>query len=148
MTIIEKTGDLFTSDAKMLGHGTNTLGVMGAGIAVQFKNRFPIMHYHYENLCSMVPSERLVGTAAVYHDSNLSIANIFSQDMPGSNARWSWLKRGVSNAMNTAYQNGISKLAIPRIGCGIGGLDWDTTKPILIDSFNEHPVDLEIWSLD
>jgi len=63
--ILERTGDLFSSDCPALGQGVNTLGLMGAGIAVEFRRRWPAMAEAYRQafypsfLCRTCPSPRI-----------------------------------------------------------------------------------------
>jgi len=132
-TLELKFGDLFDSDADAVGHGTNTHGLMGAGIAVLFKKRHPGMHAHYKRLCEIF-GDTLGGHTQLYFSDDEApgyryIANIFSQRAPGANASVKLLVSGVRDAFIKLYGDeeiDEPHLAIPLIGCGIGGLDWDS----------------------
>lgn len=145
--IIERQGDLFNSDAKMIGHGINCKGAMRAGIATQFSTRFPDMYEEYKKLCRQQAIKP--GDVFYYFDEaeNRHIANIASQYRPGPDARYSWTLKGIRSALDIAQWHGYRSLALPRIACGIGGLDWNTLRENLIHEFKDHRVDLEIWSL-
>lgn len=132
MTIEIVHGDLFTVDAEVIGHGTNTHGVMGAGIAKAFRAKFPKMYADYKRDCEnglFVPGD------AEFYTENCDgkfygIFNLFSQDKPGADARYEWLLLALSKAANdlvrTAHVGDFIHytLAIPLIGCGIGGLSF------------------------
>jgi O-acetyl-ADP-ribose deacetylase (regulator of RNase III) len=129
-------GDLFESDTGAIGHGVNTKGVMGSGIAVPFRNMFPDMFKIYKDRCkdgSLKPG----GCFPYVSDTGLWVYNIASQDEPGPNARWEWLASGAAAALLHAsawniFEGKDSKeIAIPRIGCGIGGLEWKTVASVL-----------------
>jgi O-acetyl-ADP-ribose deacetylase (regulator of RNase III) len=128
--MIKRKGDLFSTDAEAIGHGVNTKGVMGAGIAVAFKEKFPKNYQAYHNAC--VTGLFLPGETFVFKEGDLFIANIASQNQPGANAKYDLLLHAaVDAALQLTDLYGINRLAIPLIGCGIGGLEWDGVEVIL-----------------
>lgn len=146
MTVKEITGDLFSTDATMIGHGVNCKGAMKSGIAIEFRSRFDDMHEIYMSLCeteSLIP-----GDVFFYEDkdSGWTIANIASQLLPGKNAKYTWAIKGIGSALDHAQSFGHSALAIPRIGCGVGGLDWKMMRQLILAEFDEHPVGLLVYS--
>lgn len=144
--LIHKTGDLFTTHARGIGHGVNIDGVMGHGIAVAFKDRFPQMHGEYVVRC--YAGQLLPGTVFIYEAMpGYFIYNIASQDRPGKNARYEWLAAGVRSALKHADDNGLPSIALPRIGSGIGGLDQAQVEEILTSVVAEYKADLELWTL-
>lgn len=145
MTVVEKQGNLFDSDAGVIGHGVNCAGVMGKGIAVAFKEQYPDMYNEYRRLCW--DNKLKPGGVFFYAASDRVIANLVSQDKPGPNARYSWAVESIRKAMDYANERHIKAVAIPRIGCGIGGLEWRQMYYELVSNFEDHPVTLEIWSL-
>jgi len=144
-TFTEHTGNLFDSDAKALGHGVNIEGRMGAGIAVAFRNADLGMYEAYRQECW---SGRLrAGTMFAYPSSNRWVYNIASQDLPGHHARLDWLDTGVRAALAHARNHAVDSLALPRIGCGIGGLSWDEVSTVLARAAAQSGVKLEVWTL-
>lgn len=149
------TGDLF--DYPVIAHGVNCVGAMGSGIALPFKQRFPNMHYSYVQLCEsgmLQPG----GIQAWREKDQLTGArhfgyNIASQYYPGKDAKMLWLTQGVATAINHAKRQGYSQLAIPRIGAGIGGLEWAQVKLRLealaqvIDEDSDSSFELRVVSL-
>jgi O-acetyl-ADP-ribose deacetylase (regulator of RNase III) len=127
--MIEVVGDLFDHD--VIGHGVNCQGLMGAGVAVGFRQRFPRMFHQYVQLCSQ---ERLrPGDIQPWFENGTLGFNIASQDQPGPTAKILWLQRGLQKAANQAQYLNAPTLAIPRIGCGIGGLQWANVKTVIRD---------------
>ena len=143
-TFTEHTGNLFDSDAKALGHGVNTEGRMGAGIAVAFRNADPDMYEAYRQECW---SGRLRVGAMFAYPGPRWVYNIASQDLPGAHARLDWLDTGVRAALAHARNHAVESLALPRIGCGIGGLSWDEVSTVLARAAARSGVKLEVWTL-
>lgn len=151
-TLNLKFGDLFEVEADAVGHGTNTHGLMGAGIAVLFRKRHPEMYERYNELCKIFGDE-LGGHAYIYLSDNQApnynyVANIFSQKAPGANAKVDLFVNGVKDAFKQLWaENEIEAphLAIPLIGCGIGGLEWETdVYPALLELTANLPED---WTI-
>lgn len=128
--MIKRKGSLFDTDARAIGHGVNTQGVMGSGIAVEFKNRFPKNFTAYRNAC--VTGLFRPGEAFVFPEGSTVVANIASQEKTGKSAKYSYLLTAtVDAALSLKDYYGIDTLAIPLIGCGIGGLEWPAVEYIL-----------------
>lgn len=124
MSVIRETGDIFTyagSPDHAIGHGVNCAGVMGAGIAKQFAERFSEMERLYVLACRM---QTLVpGGVLPWWDvwSKTLILNLASQNKPGADAQYDWLASSLT--LGTLFAKAQHRtLVIPEIGCGIGGL--------------------------
>ncbi len=144
--LIHKTGDIFTSNAKAIGHGVNVHGVMGSGIAVQFRTRFPDMYEAYKILCKK--GELRPGAMMAWEPmSGHYVYNIASQDAPGPNASYAWLQSGVQAALIHASRHGVSTIALPRIASGVGGLDERQCEFILNGLALAGPINIELWTL-
>jgi O-acetyl-ADP-ribose deacetylase (regulator of RNase III) len=143
--LTEHTGSLFDSTADAYVHGVNTEGLMGAGIAVLFKKAYPEMYSVYKALCKL--GRLQPGETWVWEAHDRTIYNIASQDKPGANARLEWFERGLTQTLKHAQENNVVVIAMPRIGCGIGGLDWEDVRDIIEHYAERTPVDIEVWSL-
>ena len=145
--IKEIQGNLFDSTAQILGHGVNCLGAMASGIAVEFKNRYPEMHEDYLVYCeeeTLYPGAVMLWKERDDH----YVANIASQYYPGSAASYHFALTGLDKVVDVAQQNDIESIAIPRIGCGVGGLDWQVMQRELYMNYDEiDDVTIEVWSL-
>jgi O-acetyl-ADP-ribose deacetylase (regulator of RNase III) len=124
------SGDLFQSTAGAIGHGVNCMGVMGAGIARLFKRDFPEMFKEYKILCdedSLHAGEIFAWQAP----TGQWVYNMASQHYPGANAHLKWLESAAVAALTHADAHGVREVALPQIGCGIGGLKWEDVQEVL-----------------
>ena len=140
--LVEKTGDLFTSDCPAYGQGVKTMGSMGAGIARSFRERWPPMFEEYRVMCksgALTPGEIHVFVAADRTIVNLATQRSFRRGA----ARLDWLKA----AAHKVGQLELEGLALPRIGAGLGGLRWADVHDILEQEL--APISyVEIWTLE
>jgi len=145
-TLVHKEGNLFDTTAGAIGHGVNIRGAMGAGIAIEFRKRFPAMYELYREWCSVDALEP--GDTMVWYEasSDLFICNIASQDNPGPCARLEWLESGVKMALEHLEEMGVTALALPRIASGIGGLGQAEVEELLTRLAESSPVDIELWT--
>lgn len=129
MPVEYREGDLFAlDDVDCIGHGVNTKGVMGAGIAALFRRKFPGLYLQYVLWCDthvLTP-----GGCMPWEDATTGtfVFNIASQNEPGPDATVEWLSEGLNKAVQQAQAIGRGKLAIPRIAAGIGGLTWEQVQ--------------------
>jgi O-acetyl-ADP-ribose deacetylase (regulator of RNase III) len=137
----EETGDLFDLGLPAIGHGVNCRGVMGAGIAKIFRSKYPDMYHAYVNLCEQ--GEVRAGGIVAWKEPDVMIYNLASQISPGADATLWAVASSVRLALMNCAGNGIPALGLPRIGCGIGGLDWPDVKSIMKNAAAQVPsVDL------
>lgn len=142
----EHVGDIFTSTADVIGHGVNCRGVMGAGIAKVVRARMPEWYFEeYARLCLKYDMSGQY-TLSFNERSDTVIANLFTQVAPGPNAEYRLLVAAMTAFIVDRPEHGASSIALPRIGCGIGGLDWKHVKPIL-QGFSRH-INIEVWELE
>jgi O-acetyl-ADP-ribose deacetylase (regulator of RNase III) len=147
--MIEKTGDMFTSDAPALGHGVNCAGVMGAGVAKTFRERYPHNYVNYRAACQS--GALRPGMVHVNREKSVYIINMATQDMPGADATYPRVFEAALNAAQGAVTKGVNRVAIPEIGCGIGGLDWVAVKAVLkdvefiVNYENDSDFQWEVW---
>lgn len=138
--LIEVDGDLFDG-YETIAHGVNCVGVMGAGVALPFKLRFPNMFYTYRALCEM--KQLKVGEVHAWQENGVRGYNLATQYQPGANASLVGIRLSLTRAMSHAKNNGMKNIAIPRIGCGIGGLKYPEVRRELEACVRANPrVDL------
>lgn len=142
--ITYNTGSLFETTKVAFGHGVNIKGLMGSGIAVPIKQMYPENFDIYYNACKS--NTLKPGMVLPVKENGRIILNIASQDKPGRHARLDWLSSGVNKARIFCEERGLDGLAIPRIGAGIGGLEWGDVDNALHAIFDESPLELEIWA--
>lgn len=141
--ITEINADLFELKVDALAHGCNTLGKMDAGIAREFRLRYPAMYREYLAYCrsgSFKP-----GDVHFYrsNDQKPHVINIATQlDLSG--ARLEYIREGLKNIEKYLPKWRISSLGMPRIGSGLGHLDWKDVKQIVEEVFGTSDLELLI----
>lgn len=135
-------GDIFDSPAQTLVNPVNTVGVMGAGLAAQFKRRYPAMYKHYVVNCQA---------------GQLQIGELWLWRAPVTPSRWvlnfptkvdwrapsklEWIEAGLRCFVDTYSDMGITSVAFPFLGCGHGGLDWlSEVQPLMARHLDQLPI--------
>ncbi len=150
--------DITTVQYGIIGHGCNSRGVMGAGVALAIKHKWSKAYTEYAAVCTQnkQPSG-LLGTVHVVDVSEqpnlgtLFIANCFTQltcGRSGVYASVDAVKEALANVIAFADFAGLP-LYLPKIGCGLGGLIWHVdVLPVLVEIANENPeVEIIVCSL-
>lgn len=149
-SVTEHQGDLFAAEGlDALGHGCNCKGVMGAGIAVQFKKRYPNMFQKYRTMCdagTMLPGDVMPWRTMDGRPVRF-VYNLMSQKNPGADARIEWLQLSVRHMLEHAALVGVQTIGLPQIGCGIGGLKWPDVKKVLEQEVKGTGIDIHVYSL-
>ena len=143
--ITNKTGNLLSEDAEALVNTVNCVGVMGRGIALQFKKQFPENFKTYEKACkqeSVVP-----GIMFVHDTGNLTnpkfIINFPTKRHWRGASRLEDIEAGLSDLVTVIKKYDIKSIALPPLGCGLGGLDWNVVRELIEDKLKDL-ADLEI----
>jgi O-acetyl-ADP-ribose deacetylase (regulator of RNase III) len=145
MALTPVTGDLFELRLPALGHGCNCAGAMGAGIAVEFKRRFPDMYREYRSRCRQ--GRFVLGEIFLWEASDATIYNLATQPVPRPSATLQAIDTSVRAALADAEQRRKVELGIPRIGAGLGGLDWNDVADVLAGASEGSTVELVVVSL-
>lgn len=140
ITYIE--GDIFESGAKVLVNPVNTAGVMGKGLALEFKKRYPAMFEAYRRLCE--DGQFQVGDLWLYKADDKWILNFPTKRHWREKSTLDIIETGLQKFAAIYAQEGIASIAFPKLGSGLGGLDWETqVKPLMERYLGELPI--EIW---
>lgn len=146
MSLAEIEGDLFaTPGLDALAHGVNCRGVMGAGIAVEFKRRWPAMFQNYQHLCTsghMEPGDIMTWRTL---GRDPWIYNLATQAEPGPWATVPAIETSLDKMAKRAVRDRVRRVGMPRIGCGLGGLDYRDVRPLIERAARE--VDIVVVSL-
>ena len=120
------TGDILRSDAEALVNTVNCVGVMGRGIALQFKNLFPANFKAYAAACKR--QEVRPGRMFVFDIGQLTlpryIINFPTKRHWRGKSRMEDIESGLAALVETIRERGIRSIAVPPLGSGLGGLDW------------------------
>ena len=142
-------GDLLSSKAQALVNTVNTVGVMGKGIALHFKEMFPYNFSVYAQACKK--GELTPGKMLVVKDSNLALGERIIINFPTKvhwrqPSRYEYIEEGLKDLVRVIGEYGITSIAIPPLGCGNGGLDWAVVRGMIeqaLDPLTE--VDISIY---
>jgi O-acetyl-ADP-ribose deacetylase (regulator of RNase III) len=140
-----RKGNLFESTAQTLVNTVNTVGIMGKGIALEFKKRFPEMYADYMARCEA--GEVRLGEPYLYR--NLLppwILNFPTKEHWRSVSRLDAIIAGLEYLEGHLEDWGIRSLAVPPLGCGNGQLEWDVVGPTLYRHLNRLPVAVELFA--
>lgn len=127
-------GNLLESSAEALVNTVNTDGIMGKGIALQFKNLFPINFKVYAKACKN--KEIRIGKLLVTEEASLLggekiIINFPTKTSWRKPSEYSYIEEGLKNLIKIIQERQIKSIAIPPLGAGNGGLDWNKVKLLL-----------------
>lgn len=135
-------GDLFACGIPAIAHGCNCQGIMGAGIAAQFRQRWPGMYESYRRRC--IKGEFIPGDVMPWKHREGVVFNLATQPDPGPSARPWMITAAVGRMITEArHDHGIRVIAMPMIGCGLGGLEPGQLHAALAP-YEDAPVSLII----
>lgn len=139
--ITETTGNLLAADAEALVNTVNTEGVMGKGIALQFKKAYPTMFDAYRKAAK--GGEVRLGAVQVWPTGQLTgpkyIINFPTKGHWKSRSKVDDIQAGLDDLVTAVRELGIRSIAVPPLGCGNGGLAWSDVRPLIIDAFEAVP---------
>ena len=139
-------GDLFQSPAKVLVNTVNTVGVMGKGIALTYKQIYPEMYKRYVELCE---AKRLdVGTLWLYRTEHKWVLNFPTKKHWRSPSKLQYIEAGLQKFVDTYAQENITSVAFPQLGCGNGELDWKDVQPLMVQYLRKLPINVYIYLYD
>ena len=143
--MVVKIGNIFESKCSTIVNAVNCAGVMGKGIALEFKKLYPEMYLDYVRKCNA--GEVKTGIPYVYMNNDGSkILNFPTKDHWRSPSRLSYITDGLNWFVENYDKYGIDKIAFPALGCGNGGLTWDVVGPIMYQKLIKLPIEVEIYA--
>ena len=123
------TGDMFQSGAECLVNTVNCEGYMGKGVAYQFKLKFPENNKAYIKACKNKTLH--VGTIHTFVENGITIVNFPTKDKWRENSKISYIETALDVLVERLPGLHVKSVAIPPLGCGNGGLDWQTVKELI-----------------
>jgi O-acetyl-ADP-ribose deacetylase (regulator of RNase III) len=137
-----KTGDIFQSNAQVITNTVNCVGVMGKGLALEFKTKFPEMNEDYVKRCQ--DGHVKPGQPYLWENDSVQILNFPTKRHWKQNSFLSDIEAGLKYLADNYAQMGVSSIALPPLGCGLGGLSWDDVKN-LINKYLGPIQDLDVY---
>ncbi|WP_211825331.1 type II toxin-antitoxin system antitoxin DNA ADP-ribosyl glycohydrolase DarG [Kistimonas asteriae] len=144
--IKKASGNLLSANVEALVNTVNCVGYMGKGIALQFKKKFPHNYDAYHKACKA--GEVVPGKMNVFETGGMInpryIINFPTKRHWRNPSRMEDVESGLVALIDVIKQYGIRSIAIPPLGCGLGGLDWNEIKPRIEQAFSEL-TDVEVY---
>lgn len=129
MPLIYLRTSIFDSPAQTLVNTVNCVGVMGKGLAKEFKSREPAMFRAYKSLCD---NKKLKpGLLWLWRGKNSWVLNFPTKQHWRSPSRIEWIEAGLDKFVSRYKDLEIEDISFPRLGCGNGDLDWDDVRPLM-----------------
>ena len=147
MSITEIKGNIFTTKAQVIVNTVNCVGVMGAGIALEFRLRKPEMYRKYKQFCK--DGKLSPGTLWLYKDSQPWVLNFPTKKDWKHPSRIEYLDKGLKKFVSTYREKGIESIAFPMLGADKGGISTDDSREIIrrrLSSLND--LNIEIYEYD
>ncbi|AXS83261.1 macro domain-containing protein [Marinobacter sp. Arc7-DN-1] len=129
-------GNLLEADAEALVNPVNTQGAMGKGLALAFKNAFPENFRAYTQACQygQVRTGKMFTTEQQTLLEPRWIINFPTKQHWRDPSKLEWIDQGLADLRAVLAEKQILSVAIPPLGCGLGGLDWELVKPRIEDA--------------
>ncbi len=135
------SGDIFvnTYAAQAFAHGCNCQGSMGAGIAKEFKARYPAMFEAYRQRCKAAPRQFNLGDVFLWKEEGKPwVFNLGTQEAYWhARASYEAIEEALKTMKDSADAENIQRIAIPQIGTGYGGLSWKKVRAIVENIYSE-----------
>ena len=138
--------NLFSTPAQVLVNTVNLDGVMGKGIALQFKKIYPDMFKKYQEYCES--KLFTMGNLWLYKTESKWILNFPTKLHWRERSKLEYIELGLKKFVDTYSQQNITSIAFPKLGCGNGGLDWNIVKPMMDKYLKNLPIDIYVYEGD
>lgn len=129
---------LLSSNAQTVVNTVNTVGVMGKGLAAEFKARAPDMYKQYRSLCERDLFK--VGQLWLWKKQPQWILNFPTKEHWRNPSRIEYIEAGLIKFAAKYEEQGIREISFPRLGCGNGGLDWNDVRPLMESYLGKLPI--------
>jgi len=134
-------GDLFKSPARVLVNTVNTVGVMGKGIAKDFKKVYPDMFKQYQVICENKQLD--IGKLWLYKTNHKWIMNFPTKKHWRSPSQPEYIEAGLRKFVLSYAEKGITSISFPMLGCGNGELSWENeVRPLMEKYLDSLPIDI------
>jgi len=134
-------GDILKADAEALVNTVNCVGIMGRGVALQFRKAFPENFKAYKALCdrgAMMPGKVQVFDLNRFENPRYVINFPTKQHWKGK-SRMEYIESGLKSLVAEIRERHIRCVALPPLGCGLGGLNWREVRPLIEKAFQGLP---------
>ncbi len=149
--IREVEGDILLSGANAIAHGVASMDHFNSGLALSLRQDYPSLYKDFRHYCQTFHPK--TGEVWLWQSADKKqIFNLITQEAPiGPNshpgkASLSNVRHSLKKLAQLAEENNITSLALPRIATGVGGLDWDDVKPIVVENLSHLKIPIFVYS--
>lgn len=137
--IVKFGGSIFDSGAEGIVNAVNCVGAMGAGLAKAFADRYPLMNEDYMSHCSR--GWLRPGKIHTYYvnESKQFVLNFPTKDRWKDPSQLKYIEDGMEALVDVVLNLRLTWVAIPALGCGLGGLNWNEVEPIITKHLEDLP---------
>lgn len=136
-------GDIFDSPAQVIVNPVNTVGVMGKGLALSYKKRYPDMFAAYRTACEK--NEFKIGNLMLWYAPDHWILLFPTKENWRNPSKIEYIEVGLKKFIRAYADKRITSIAFPRLGCGNGELSWNSVKPLMEKYLKQLPIDVYIY---
>jgi O-acetyl-ADP-ribose deacetylase (regulator of RNase III) len=137
-------GSILEADVEALVNPVNCVGVMGKGLALAFKRKFPAVFREYARACAA--GEVVLGRVQVVETKAKSrtkfIVNFPTKNHWRGESRVEDITTGLADLLKQVRARHIRSIAVPALGCGLGGLTWSAVRPVIQQAFTQANEDV------
>jgi len=146
MSVQIVTGNIFTSECQTLVNTVNCVGVMGAGIALECRLRYPEMHDKYVTLCDENKID--IGLLWIYKSQKKWLLNFPTKKHWKYPSKKEYLHAGLKKFCSTYKERGIQSIAFPLLGADKGGIPQEDSLNVMRSYLDKIDLDIEIYRYD
>lgn len=139
------SSSIFESRLQTLVNPVNTVGVMGKGLAAEFKHRYPEMFKRYKEHCEA--GALTIGKLHLYQARWRLILNFPTKKYWKDPSELEWIEIGLKKLAAIYEEKGIISLAMPQLGCGNGGLGWEDVQPLIERYMEPLPIPIHVHTV-
>ena len=135
---------ILNTELKYIAHGVNCKNRMGSGVAKVLFDKYPDVKTEYHKFCKNLSFSPLNYVQSINCNDKV-VFNCFTQENYGYDGKRYVNYGAIVKCFTNLVERGITKLAIPKIGCGLAGGDWNIVEQLINDTVGEN---IEIWVYD
>lgn len=144
MIIAEVGGNILESTAQTLVCPVNTFGAMGKGLALDFRNAYPGLYPAYQQACHNGVFAKK-GFFVFTHSEARKILCLPTKHNWKYRSRIEWIDQALLRLVRDYRDYGITSLAVPALGCGLGGLDWECVYNLIKHHLNQIEINVTVY---
>jgi O-acetyl-ADP-ribose deacetylase (regulator of RNase III) len=137
-------GDIFQSPVQVIVNPVNTVGVMGKGLALAFKKRYPEMFLCYQKACEK--NQLKIGKLMLWNGPDYKVLLFPTKENWRYPSRLEYIEQGLKKFRDRYMEKGITSIGFPRLGCGNGELEWGKVKLLMEQYLSDLPIEIYIYA--